>query len=217
MPTPGSHGYDVQRTRLRGKLETEGVNDKNADELANRIMQRDNQATSPGLRSDRAAGPYGERSGGGDPGNVVALRSPAFNDHTIMPNRLSREGDDRSPALDWDAPPEDTVELALLCEDLDAPEGPFLHWLVTGISPETTSIDEGETPPGAVEWPNDYGDTGYGGPLPSVGDDAHPYVFRLFALDRPLGLSPGADVAEVRAALDANHLATGTLTGLFIR
>ncbi|HEV2760443.1 MAG TPA: hypothetical protein VGV86_12825 [Acidimicrobiales bacterium] len=73
MPTPGSHGYDVQRTRLRGKLETEGVNDKNADELANRIMQRDNQATSPGLRSDRAAGPYGERSGGGDPGRPTAL------------------------------------------------------------------------------------------------------------------------------------------------
>lgn len=37
------------------------------------------------------------------------------------------------------------------------------------------------------------------------------------ALDEPLGLSPGADVAEVRAALDANPLATGTLTGLFIR
>lgn len=59
MPTPGSHGYDVQRTRLRGKLETEGVNDKNADELANRIMQRDDQTTSPGLLSERAAGPYG--------------------------------------------------------------------------------------------------------------------------------------------------------------
>ena len=42
-------------------------------------------------------------------------------------------------------------------------------------------------------------------------------MFRLFALDEPLELSPGADTADVRAALDANHLATGTLTGLFIR
>jgi Raf kinase inhibitor-like YbhB/YbcL family protein len=217
MPTPGSHSYDVQRTRLRGRLETEGVNDKNADETANRIVQRDNPGTPPGALSDRAAGPYGERTVGGDAGNVIPLRSPAFNDNTLIPARCSRDGDDRSPALEWDQPPEGTVELALLCEDLDAPEGPFLHWLVTGITPDTTSIGEGETPAGAEEWQNDYGDTGYGGPQPPIGDDPHRYVFRLFALDAPLGMSPGAEVQDVRAALDDRRLATGTLTGLFAR
>lgn len=217
MPTPGSHSYDVQRTRLRGRLESEGVNDKNADETANRILQRDNPGTPPGAHSDRAAGPYGERTVGGDAGNVIMLRSPAFNDSTVIPARCSRDGDDRSPALDWDQPPEGTVELALLCEDLDAPEGPFLHWLVTGITPDTTSIAEGETPAGTEEWPNDYGDTGYGGPQPPVGDDPHRYVFRLYALDAPLGMSPGADVEDVRNALDERRLATGTLTGLFAR
>jgi Raf kinase inhibitor-like YbhB/YbcL family protein len=217
MPTPGSHSYDVRRTRLRGKLETEGIPDKNADEAANQIMRRNSSAASPGLRSDRAAGPYGERTAGGDPGNVIPMRSPAFNDNTTLPARCSREGGDRSPPLEWDDPPPEAVELALVCEDPDAPEGPFLHWLVTGIPAGTTSIAEGEVPPGADVWPNDYGEVGYGGPLPPVGDDPHRYMFRLFALGSPLGMSPGADVAEVRAALEDRRLATGTLIGLFAR
>ena len=217
MPTPGSHGYDVQRTRLRGRLEAEGVNDKNADETANRIMRRDNEGTSPAAPSDRAAGPYGERTSGGAPGNVIGLRSPAFNDSTLMPARCSRDGGNRSPALEWDPPPEGTVELALLCEDLDAPECPFLHWLVTGISADTTSIAEGESPPGGEEWENDFGDMGYGGPQPVVGDDPHRYVFRLFALDAPLGVRPGSAPSAARAVLDDRRLATGTLIGLFAR
>jgi Raf kinase inhibitor-like YbhB/YbcL family protein len=217
MPTPGSHSYDVQRTRLRGRLEAEGVNDKNADETANRIMQRDNQGTSPAARSDRAAGPYGERTAGGEAGNVIGLRSPAFSDNTLMPERCSRDGGNRSPALEWDALPEETVELALLCEDLDAPEGPFLHWLITGISADTTSLPDGEGPAGGEEGENDYGDVGYGGPQPPIGDDPHRYVFRLFALDAPLSMSPGAAVEVVRAALDDRRVATGTLIGLFAR
>jgi Raf kinase inhibitor-like YbhB/YbcL family protein len=217
MPTPGSHSYDVRRTRLRGRLEAEGVNDKNADETANRIMQRDNEGTPPGARSDRAAGPYGERTAGGDAGNVIGLRSPAFSDSTLMPARCSRDGEDGSPALEWDPPPAGTAELALLCEDLDAPGGPFLHWLATGISPDVTSVAEAESPAGAEEWGNDYGDVGYGGPQPPIGDEPHRYVFRLFALDAPLGMSPGADIGEVRVALSDRRLATGTLIGLFAR
>ena len=217
MPTPGSHRYDVQRTRLRAELDDEGVNDQKADEAANAILQKGNDAVSPAAQTDRAAGPYGEGAGGGDPGAVVALRSPAFNDHTIIPARLSMDGDNSSPPLDWSEPPEGTVELALLCEDPDAPGGTFLHWLLTGIDPSRRSLGEGEQPPEATAWENDYGERGYGGPKPPVGDGAHRYFFRLFALDAPLELSPGADLDEVRAALDGRRLATGTLVGLFAR
>ena len=202
---------------MRGKLEAEGVNDERADETANRIMQRDNDRVSPGVRSDRAGGPYGERTLGGDPGKVIALRSPGFNDSTVMPARCSKDGGNTSPALEWDVPPAGTVEVALLCEDLDAPDGPFLHWLLTGIDPATTSVAEGQAPPEATPWPNDYGESGYGGPRPLVGDDAHRYQFRLFALGSPLGLAPGTNLDDVRAALNDKQLATGTLTGLFVR
>ena len=217
MPTPGSHRYDVQRTRLRAELDDQGVNDQKADQAANAILQRENDAVPPAAQTDRAAGPYGEASGGGDPGAVVELRSPEFNDHSVIPGRFSMDGDNLSPALEWSEPPEGTVELALLCEDPDAPGGTFLHWLVTGIDPSRRSLGEDEQPREATAWENDYGERGYGGPKPPVGDDAHRYFFRLFALDAPLGLSPGTDLDEVRAALDARRLVSGTLVGLFAR
>lgn len=74
-----------------------------------------------------------------------------------------------------------------------------------------------ETPAGAEEWQNDYGDVGYGGPQPPIGDDPHRYAFRLFALDAPLEMRPGTDVGEVRAALDDRRMAAGTLIGLYAR
>jgi Raf kinase inhibitor-like YbhB/YbcL family protein len=216
MPTPGSHSYAVQRTRLRGKLDDEGVNDAKADEAANAILQKGNDAVSPAARTDRAAGPYGERGGGGDPGAVVELRSPAFNDHTLIPGRFSLDGDNLSPPLEWSEVPDGTVELALLCEDPDSAGGPFLHWLVTGIDPSVRSIAEGEEVPG-TSWPNDFGRRGYGGPRPPVGDDPHRYFFRVYALGSPLDLQPGVDLDTVRAALEGKRLAAGTLVGLFAR
>jgi hypothetical protein len=39
MPRPGSHKYDVKRTRLRNQLDDHGFPDKQADELANEILQ----------------------------------------------------------------------------------------------------------------------------------------------------------------------------------
>ncbi len=216
MPTPGSHRYDVQRTRLRGKLEQEGVNDRHADEAANALLQKDDDALSPAARTERAGGPYGETGGGGDPGAVMELRSPGFNDHTLMPGRFSLDGDNVSPPLEWSDPPAGTAELALLCEDPDAPGGTFLHWLVTGIDASVRSVGEGQDPPG-TSWPNDYGELGYGGPRPPVGDDPHRYFFRVYALESPLDLAPGADVDAVHAALDQRRLATGTLVGLFAR
>ena len=217
MPSPGSHRYDVQRTRLRAELDDEGVNDQKADAAANEILQRGNDAVSPAARTDRAGGPYGEGTGGGDPGAVVDLRSPAFNDHTLIPGRFSKDGGNASPPLDWSEPPEGTVELALLCEDPDGPGGTFLHWLLTGIDPSRRTLAEGEQPAEATSWENDFGGQGWGGPRPPIGDDAHRYFFRLFALGAPLDLAPGADRDDVRAALEDRSLATGTLVGLFAR
>ena len=113
--------------------------------------------------------------------------------------------------------PDGAAELAILCEDLDSPGGPFLHWLVTGMDPATRSLDEGSEPPGATSWPNDYGETGYGGPQPPVGDGPHRYQFRLFVPESPLAVGPGTTVEEVRRRLADEHLVTGTLIGLYER
>lgn len=149
------------------------------------------------------------------PGGLV-LRSPAFADHAPIPARYGLDGGNESPPLEWSAPPAGTVELALLCEDPDAPSGRFTHWVVAGIPPTVTGLGRG-LPAGATAGRNDFGRPGWGGPRPPVGDEPHRYVFRLFAVDRPLRLGPHTTGDELRAAVGGHHLATGTLVGLFAR
>jgi Raf kinase inhibitor-like YbhB/YbcL family protein len=151
-----------------------------------------------------------------NPGQIE-LRSTAFNDHTLIPNRFSYEGGNVSPPLEWGGIPEGARELVLLCEDPDAPSGTFTHWVVTNISPSATAVAEGGLPDGGVLGRNGFGGRGWGGPRPPVGDDPHRYFFRLYAADAPLKLGEGATAEQVHDKLDGHALAQGTLVGLFGR
>jgi len=102
--------------------------------------------------------------------NDLQLHSPAFGDQDRIPDRFSRLDGNVSPPLEWSQVPGDAVELLLVCEDPDAPGGTFLHWLVTGIDPATTSLAEGQVPGSGRQWPNGFGKTGWGGPQPPAGD-----------------------------------------------
>ena len=64
---------------------------------------------------------------------------------------------------------------------------------------------------------NDFGEPGYGGPRPPVGDDAHRYFFRVFAASEPLGLRPGFSGEDLRRTITGKELASGTLVGLYQR
>ncbi|ACU96723.1 YbhB/YbcL family Raf kinase inhibitor-like protein [Saccharomonospora viridis] len=175
---------------------------------------------------DRATGPEGARdTGRGDvssagpshsPASDLELRSPAFSEGASIPQRYSRQGGNEVPPLEWTRVPEGTEELALLCEDPDAPGGVFTHWVVTSIPPETARIDDALSA-GAELGQNDFGELGWSGPQPPVGDGEHRYFFRLYAVDRPLGLGEGASAEDVHAAVDEHILATDTLVGLFAR
>jgi Raf kinase inhibitor-like YbhB/YbcL family protein len=147
----------------------------------------------------------------------IEMRSTAFNDQDLMPERLSRPAGNISPPLEWSMAPEGSQELVLLVEDPDGGRVPFLHWLVTGIDPAITSVAEGSVPMGGREWPNDFGDVGWGGPQPPAGDNPHRYFFRLFAVAEPLPLpdTPNAPQA-LRAARD-RELASGVIIGTFAR
>ena len=61
MPTPGSHAYDVQRTRKRAELDDQGVPDQNATDAANEQLQSDGPSQHVAADDDRARGPKGER------------------------------------------------------------------------------------------------------------------------------------------------------------
>ncbi|MDD4867282.1 MAG: YbhB/YbcL family Raf kinase inhibitor-like protein [Mycobacterium sp.] len=226
MPNPGSHRYDIERTRLRGEYDDHGVPDQHADRAANEQLQQDNPPRTLG-DPDRAAGPSGNRGQSrGDPdiGNMPAppagqpqLRSAAFSDHTPIPDRYSRDGGNISPPLEWGAVPDGARELVLICEDPDAPAGTFIHWVLTGIDPGSTGVAENGVPQRAKPGRNGFGELGWGGPRPPVGDEPHRYFFRLYAADRPLGLGEGATADDVRAALQGHTLGCGTLVGLFGR
>lgn len=59
--------------------------------------------------------------------------------------------------------------------------------------------------------------TGYGGLRPPVGDPAHRYFFRVYALAEPVSISPGASADDLRRAIEGKELAQGTLVGTYER
>jgi Raf kinase inhibitor-like YbhB/YbcL family protein len=147
----------------------------------------------------------------------IRLTSSAFEDGAPIPRRFSCDGDEVSPPLAWSGVPAEARSLALLVEDPDAPSGTFVHWTVFGVGPETTGIEAGQVPEGALEGENSFGDGGYGGPCPPEGDEPHRYVFTLYALRSEPDLDAGAAPGEVRDAVADAAIARGQLIGRFGR
>lgn len=148
---------------------------------------------------------------------TIEVRSPSFDDHAPIPARHALEHDNVSPPLEWSGVPEGTAELAVLCEDPDAPGGTFVHWVLSGLDPSTSSLAGGQVPPGAVEGRNDYGGVGYGGPRPPVGDPAHRYFFWVYASSEPLRLAPGGAAEDLRRALEGRQVGRGVVIGTYQR
>lgn len=151
------------------------------------------------------------------------LESPSFRDGAMIPVENTREGSDLSPALRWSGVPPSTEELALLCEDPDAPqEEPWVHWILCKIPPSLTELPEGvrlesrqEMLGGCVQGTNSYGDIGYGGPLPPVGHGPHRYYFKLFALDEKIDVKNGITKNEFLDAIRTHVLGETELLGKY--
>jgi Raf kinase inhibitor-like YbhB/YbcL family protein len=159
---------------------------------------------------------------------TIALESPAFPAGGAIPRRHAHadEGADVSPPLRWSGVPANAKELVIVVEDSDAPSRvPFAHWLVYGIPPSVATLPEGIAPGvapveaagGALQGTNDFGEPGWGGPLPPAGDPAHRYRFWLYALGSPSGLEPGSKRARVIEALKGRTIGSGRLIGTYER
>lgn len=143
------------------------------------------------------------------------LTSAAFqNGGALDPCFTADEEDAVAPPLEWTTPPAGTEELVLVVQD---PAGrndqPHLHWLAWGFAPQQGKLLEGESAPFAGK--NAAGNSEWLLPKLDIGDPAHDYVFQLFAIDRPLGLMPGAGVDEVFSVLDGNVLGAAVLTAKY--
>ncbi|MCX2727915.1 YbhB/YbcL family Raf kinase inhibitor-like protein [Thermomicrobium sp. 4228-Ro] len=138
-----------------------------------------------------------------------------------IPAEYTCDGADGSPPLSWSDPPVGTTAFVLVVEDPDAPGGIFTHWLLYDLPAATRSLPpavppDGTLNSGARQGRNDFGTLGYRGPCPPPGRP-HRYVFRLYALDRPTGLPPGAWRNDVLRALEGHVLAIGELVGTYSR
>lgn len=149
----------------------------------------------------------------------MRLESDAFEDQGEFPVEYTKDGRNMSPPLRWSGLPSGTRELALTFENITPQtQEPYLHWLIYKIPADRDGLPEGlkhkrdpEEPAEALHGVNALGNVGYDGPLGTV-NRTFRFRFRLYALDRPLDLGPGADKAAFECAIDGHVLDQAELT-----
>lgn len=154
----------------------------------------------------------------------MQIRSTAFANGDCIPVKYTADGDDQSPPLEWSGLPSAVQELALICDDPDAPTPePWVHWVLYQIPAGAAAIAEGTSHssmvPG-VEGKNSWsaGQTlGYRGPAPPRGHGIHHYRFRLYALDTKLPFLASMDKEAILHAIEGHVLTQAELVGLYER
>jgi len=153
------------------------------------------------------------------------LTSTAFASGQPIPMKFSGDGQDISPPLAWSEPPAGTVELALICDDPDAPTPqPWVHWVISRIPATTRSLPESLSGPKGlrkgqpmVEGRNSWNKAAWGGPAPPPGHGTHRYHFRIYALDHELPAEARRDKDSLLRAMAGHVLAQGELVGTYRR
>ena len=160
---------------------------------------------------------------------TIKITSTAFAEGKAIPKKYTGEGADVSPPLGWSNVPQGTKELALICDDPNAPTPkPWVHWVLAKIPAETTGLPEGvprqpqlADPPGAVQgknsWPDGQDNIGYRGPMPPPGHGTHHYYFRVYALDKAVPVSAAANKESLLREIEKHKLAEGVLIGTYKR
>jgi len=123
----------------------------------------------------------------------LSISSPAFGDRAPIPDRFTKYHDNIQPELRIAGVPSEARELAIICHDPDAPmPHGFTHWTLYGVPADTSVIPEDGA--GAYRnGPNDFGESGYGGPQPPAGHGPHAYYFWVYALDTAVDGTPDRD------------------------
>lgn len=151
----------------------------------------------------------------------MKLTSPAFSDGGAIPAKFTGEGEDVSPALEWRGATDGIKSFAVICHDPDAPlvspRGTygFVHWVLYNIPGSVHSLAEatGEHTAGM----NDFGNSGYGGPMPPQGHGVHRYYFWVLGFDAELSLGPGLRMWDLLERTETALVAMNRLVGTYER
>jgi phosphatidylethanolamine-binding protein (PEBP) family uncharacterized protein len=141
----------------------------------------------------------------------LTITSPAFADGAPIPIQYTCKGANIAPPLAWSAPSGG----ALVVDDPDAPHGPYVHWIVTGMAPGSGSTADGQTPAGGSVLPNSAGQSAYGAPCPPAGTGTHHYRFTLYQLPNAFQLPAGLAGVQAAQAIAQAATAQALLTGTF--
>lgn len=151
----------------------------------------------------------------------MILTSTAFQPDGAIPSCYTGEGENLSPPLKWSEPPKGTQGFAIICHDPDAPlvsaEGTygFVHWVLYNLPGSLHSLEEGSDmgTPGI----NNFGNLGYGGPLPPPAHGRHRYYFWVLALDDDLALLEGLTLWQFLKEAEPHILGMSRLVGTYER
>lgn len=137
-------------------------------------------------------------------------------------NGFGCSGENISPDLSWENAPKGTKSFALMVYDPDAPTGSgWWHWVVFDIPKDVMSLEKGfgnKESKTIIQSITDFGQTGFGGACPPVGDKPHRYIFTIHALDtETLGLNKNANAALVGFYLNSHTLAKASIMAYYGR
>ena len=153
---------------------------------------------------------------------ALTLNSPAFPHQGDIPRQYTCQGDDISPALQWDSLPIGAQSLVLIVDDPDAPDPAaprtvWAHWLLYNLPAQSRGLPEdvrpADLPPGTLQGLNDWNRTGYGGPCPPIG--RHRYFFKLYALDIALKDLHTPNKSTLEKALQGHVLEQADWIGMY--
>lgn len=148
----------------------------------------------------------------------LVLVSSAFKSNGMIPKKHSGYGENISPPLKWSGTPGKVKSFALICDDPDAPDGTFVHWVIFNIPASARSLKEGQSrsgtlPTGTIQGFNDFSSNEYVGPMPPSG--THRYMFKLYALSILLDLKSNATKSDLVKAMKGKILAQTVLVGRY--
>ncbi|MFH1429695.1 MAG: YbhB/YbcL family Raf kinase inhibitor-like protein [Candidatus Margulisiibacteriota bacterium] len=149
----------------------------------------------------------------------IKIISPAFKNETMIPKKYTSDGEDNSPPLVWEAPPDGTKSQAIICDDPNAPAGDWVHWVIFNLPPDIKELPENipshkSLPNGVKQGVNDFRRIGYDGPCPPIG--THRYCFKIYALDTII--DPDIDTKdELLDAMQGHILAQGQIAAKYSR
>jgi Raf kinase inhibitor-like YbhB/YbcL family protein len=146
---------------------------------------------------------------------ALKISSPAFENGGKIPKEYTCDGKNVNPPLKIDNAPLNVKSFALVFDDIDAPRGTYVHWIVWNIDPGLKEMRENSVPEGAVQGVNDFKKRNYGGPCPP--GRAHRYVFKIYALDTLLDLNPSGSKKDLEKAMEDHIISRAQLTGLYKR